>query len=218
MSGRALVVAIDGPAASGKGTIAKAIAAHFGLPHLDTGLLYRATALTLRQQGKSGTDVEAAVQAARTLRIDGLDDNALRGGDIGEAASVVAAIAQVRTALVDLQRNFASNAKGAVLDGRDIGSFICPDAPVKIFVTATAEERAKRRTLELAKRGETTSYEAVLADIKKRDERDSNRSAAPLMMAGDAVLLDNTHLDAAQSIAAGIAIVEKYLATQPPLS
>lgn len=207
-----IVIAIDGPAASGKGTIAKAIAAHFGLPHLDTGLLYRATALALRRQGKDGADVRAAVEAARMLRIDSFDDPALRGSDIGEAASVVAAIPEVRAALVDMQRNFARN--GAVLDGRDIGTFICPEATVKIFVTASAGERARRRTHELAKRGEIIPYEAVLNDIEQRDERDSTRSAAPLHMATDAILLDNTHLDVVQSSAAGIAIVERVLAAR----
>lgn len=209
MAGGALVIAIDGPAASGKGTIAKAMARHYGLPHLDTGLLYRATALALRKSGRAQDDAAAAVIAARTLDLAKLDDPELRGGNIGEAASVVAAIAEVRNALVDAQRKFASDPRGAVLDGRDIGTFICPDASVKIFVTASAEERARRRTLELEARGEATSYDAVLADIRKRDERDSNRSSAPLKIAKDAHRLDTTTMGIDESIAAAIAIVER---------
>ena len=214
MAARPVVIAIDGPAASGKGTIAKALARHYDLPHLDTGLLYRATALALRRQGKAADDREAAVEAARRLDLASLDDAALRGGDIGEAASVVAAIPQVRTALVELQRTFARNGRGAVLDGRDIGTFICPDASVKIFVTASAEERARRRTLELDARGEKTSFDDVLADIRKRDERDSNRSAAPLKMADDALKLDTSELDIQASVAAAIAIVERCMAAR----
>ncbi|MGE3245045.1 MAG: (d)CMP kinase [Beijerinckiaceae bacterium] len=211
MRARAFVVAIDGPAASGKGTIAKAIASHYGLPHLDTGLLYRATAFALRRQGLRGDDAIAAAAAARGLTLADLDGDGLRGAAIGEAASVVAAIPAVRAALVDLQRDFAAGAKGAVLDGRDIGTFICPQAAVKLFVTASPEERARRRTLELEGRGEPVPYVDVLADIRKRDERDSNRSSAPLKMAADAILLDTTRLDVEKSIAAAIAIVEQAL-------
>lgn len=210
-----MIIAIDGPAASGKGTIARALAAHYGLPHLDTGLLYRATAAAVRKQGAAADDVAVAVAAARRLTLDDLQDDALRTRPIGELASVVAALPDVRAALIAMQRDFAGGQKGAVLDGRDIGTFICPDADIKLFITASPEERARRRTLELQDRNEETPYEAVLADIQKRDERDSSRSSAPLKMADDAILLDTTTLDAVAAKAAAIAIVEQHLKSQP---
>ncbi len=206
-----MIIAIDGPAASGKGTIARAIAAHFRLQHLDTGLLYRATAAALRRQGAQPGDEAAAVHAALALQPTDLLDEALRERHVGELASIVAAIPAVREALVAMQREFALQKPGAVLDGRDIGTFICPDADVKLFVTASPEERARRRMLELEARGEPTRFEDVLADIRKRDERDSARSAAPLKMAADAILLDTTELDAEASIAAGIRAAEAKL-------
>ncbi len=203
-----LVIAIDGPAASGKGTLARRLAAHYGLPHLDTGLLYRATACTLLDEGLPLDDVEAAVGAARGLSLTDFDETRLRARDMGEAASVVAAMAPVRAALIDMQRSFASRPEGAVLDGRDIGTVICPDASVKIFVTASPETRATRRALELAGRGEEADYAAILEDVKKRDARDSERSAAPLKAADDAVTLDTSELDIEEAFAAARGIVE----------
>jgi cytidylate kinase len=203
-----MIIAIDGPAASGKGTLAKRLAAHYGLPHLDTGLLYRAVARALMDFGHPLDDEPSAVRAAQALDLGHLDETRLRGREMGEAASVVAAIPAVRAALVDWQRGFAGRPEGAVLDGRDIGTVICPHADVKIFVTATPEERARRRFRELAGRGEDTSYEAVLADIRRRDARDSGRSTAPLAAAEDARLLDTTTLDIEAAFQAAVAHVE----------
>lgn len=202
-----MIVAIDGPAASGKGTLAKRLAAHFGLPHLDTGLLYRATAHRLLQEGHALDDVARATEAARRLMPDAFDEAHLRGPDMGEAASIVAAIPEVRAALLEMQRSFARRPPGAVLDGRDIGTVVCPAAECKIFVTATPETRADRRTRELALRGEPAAYEMILADIKSRDERDSQRATAPLAAAPDAVKLDTTHLDVEAAFEAALAIV-----------
>jgi CMP/dCMP kinase len=204
-----LVIAIDGPAASGKGTLARRLAAHYGLPHLDTGLLYRATACALLDEGLRLDDIEAAVAAARGLSLTDFDDQRLRSREMGEAASIVAALPEVRAELVDLQRRFAATDEGAVLDGRDIGTVICPDARVKIFVTASAEKRAQRRALELAGRGEKADYQNILADVKKRDERDSARSVAPLKPADDATTLDTSELDIDGAFRAALAIVEK---------
>ena len=207
MSG--FVIAIDGPAASGKGTLARRLAARYELPHLDTGLLYRATACALLDEGLPLDDVEAATAAARGLSLVDFDDARLRSREMGEAASVVAALPPVRAALVDLQRRFAARDGGAVLDGRDIGTVICPDARVKIFVTATPETRAQRRALELASRGEKADYAAILADVRRRDERDSGRSVAPLRAAEDATTLDTSDLDIEGAFRAALAIVEK---------
>jgi CMP/dCMP kinase len=206
-----MIVAIDGPAASGKGTLARKLAAHFCLPHLDTGLLYRATARALMEQGCGLGDKEAAIAAARGLALTGFDEKALRGREMAEAASIVAAIPEVRAALIDLQRAFARRPGGAVLDGRDIGTVICPEACPKIFVTASAEARATRRALELRARGETADYAAVLAEISKRDERDKTRAAAPLMPANDAVVLDTTALDIEAVFKAALEIVTDCL-------
>ena len=203
-----MLIALDGPAASGKGTLARRLAAHYGLPHLDTGLLYRATARALLDAGERLDDVTKAVAAARGLALTDFDEERLRGREMGEAASVVAAMPGVRRALFDMQRNFAARPIGAVLDGRDIGTVICPDANAKIFVTAAPETRANRRALELASRGEKVDYAAVLEDIRKRDERDSSRSSAPLVVAGDAVVLDTTSLDIEAAFKAALAIVE----------
>jgi cytidylate kinase len=203
-----MIIAIDGPAASGKGTLAKRLAAHYGLPHLDTGLLYRAVARTLTDHGDPLDDGAAAVRAAQSLDLAHLDETRLRGRAMGEAASVVAAIPAVRAALVAWQRGFANRPEGAVLDGRDIGTVICPDASVKIFVTASAEERARRRHRELLSRGETVAYEDVLADIRRRDARDSGRATAPLAAAADARLLDTTDLDIEQAFQAAVAHVD----------
>ncbi len=202
-----MVIAIDGPAASGKGTLARRLAAYYGLPHLDTGLLYRAVGARCLAEGRLG-DEEASVAAALNLDVSALDPDALRTAELGEAASVVAARPGVRAALLDLQRRFAAQTGGAVLDGRDIGTVICPDAPAKLFVTARPEVRAERRFRELAGRGEAITYEAVLADILKRDERDSGRSSAPLLKADDAVLLDTSDLGIEAAFAAALDIVE----------
>ncbi len=205
----ALIIAIDGPAASGKGTLARRLAAHFNLPHLDTGLLYRATACALLDEGLRLDDVEAAVAVARGLSLTDFDDARLRTREMGEAASIVAALPEVRAELIELQQRFARAGDGAVLDGRDIGTVICPFARVKIFVTASPETRAQRRALELAGRGEKADYQSILADVKKRDERDSARSVAPLKAAADAITLDTSDLDIDAAFRAALAIVEK---------
>ncbi len=203
-----MIVAIDGPAASGKGTLAKRLAAAYGLPHLDTGLLYRATARVVLDAGAAIDDRAAAVGAAQRLDPLRLDETRLRGKEMGEAASVVAAVPEVRAALLAIQRAFAGRPGGAVLDGRDIGTVICPDADVKIFVTATSETRAERRWRELVGRGETADLAAVLDDIRRRDARDSDRASAPLRPAADAVLLDTTELDVEAAFARARRIVE----------
>lgn len=190
-----MIVTIDGPAASGKGTLARRLAEHLQLPHLDTGLLYRCVAEHMLEAGHSLDDVAAALQAARSVRLAGLDRERLTRVGLGEAASQIAAIPEVRAALLKLQQDFARRPGGAVLDGRDTGTVIAPEAAVKIFVTASPEVRAGRRFRELAARGETTSYEQVLSDIRRRDERDAGRAAAPLKPAPDAALLDTTLLD-----------------------
>ncbi len=203
-----MIIAIDGPAASGKGTLARRLAEHYGLPHLDTGLLYRATAASLLNADRDLRDVGAAVAAARGLSLTEFDEARLRGREMGEAASIVAALPEVRAALVEAQRNFALRPGGAVLDGRDIGTVICPQADVKIFVTASPEARAQRRALELAQRGEKADYAAILADIAKRDARDSERSDAPLRAAADAAMLDTTRMSVEATFAEALRIVE----------
>ncbi len=202
-----MIVAIDGPAASGKGTLAKRIAAEYGLPHLDTGLLYRATALAVLDAGEAIEDAEAALRAATGLDPAALDEGRLRGKEMGEAASVVAAVPAVRAALLAAQRDFARQPAGAVLDGRDIGTVICPEADIKIFVTATTEARAERRWRELEGRGERIDRDAVLADIRRRDARDSGRASAPLKPAEEAHVLDTTALDIEGAFAAALLIV-----------
>lgn len=204
-----LVIAIDGPAASGKGTLARRLAEHYGLPHLDTGLLYRAVACALIDEGLPLDDVTAAEAAARGLSLTEFDPERLRTREMGEASSVVAAIPAVRAALIDMQRSFAARAEGAVLDGRDIGTVICPNATVKIFVTASPETRAQRRALELAGRGEEVDYAVILEDVRARDARDSERALAPLKAADDAITLDTSTLDREEAFAAAQAIVEK---------
>ena len=204
-----MVIAIDGPAASGKGTLARRLALHYGLPHLDTGLLYRAVALTLLDDAGDVDDASAAAAAAAALTADRLGDPRLRERAMGEAASRVSSVPAVRAALLDWQRRFAGDGGGAVLDGRDIGTVVCPEAPVKLFITASPEERARRRHRELAQRGEETTLAAILADIRARDARDANRAAAPLKAAEDAVVLDTTDLDADAAFAAAVAVVER---------
>ena len=203
-----MIIAIDGPAASGKGTLGKQIAAHYGLRHLDTGLIYRAVAKALIDAGRRPDDAAAAVAAAKALDPARFDERALKTHAVGEAASVVSAIPEVRVALLAFQRDFAAQPPGAVLDGRDIGTVICPDADVKIYVTATPEVRARRRAAEYQAQGRNIDEAAVLADIIKRDERDSQRAAAPLKQAPDAHLLDTTDMDISSAIRAAIDIVE----------
>ncbi|AXK82345.1 (d)CMP kinase [Pseudolabrys taiwanensis] len=203
-----MIIAIDGPAASGKGTLGKKLAAHYGLRHLDTGLIYRAVAKALLDDGRPADDKTAAVAAAAALDPARFEPAALKAQAVGEVASVVSAIPELRAALVAFQRDFAATPPGAVLDGRDIGTVICPDADVKIFVTASPEVRAHRRALEFAASGAPMDEAAVLADIRKRDERDMGRAAAPLKQAADAHLLDTTNMDISTAIRAAIDIVE----------
>ena len=208
---RSIVIAVDGPAASGKGTIARALAAHFGLPHMDTGLLYRAVALNLvRFGGDPGHEFEAV--RACDLGSMSFDDPELRSEIVGSYASRISAYPAVRAHLLDRQRAFAAQDGGAVLDGRDIGTVIAPDATVKLFVTAAPEVRARRRLAELTARGLNAHYEEVLADIHARDDRDSSRATAPLVRAQDALLLDTSDLDVPQAIAAALALVQGHLA------
>ena len=207
---RSIVIAVDGPAASGKGTIARALAAHYGLPHMDTGLLYRAVALNLvRFGGDPGNEFEAV--RACDLGSVSFDDPELRSEIVGSYASRISAYPAVRSHLLDRQRAFAAQDGGAVLDGRDIGTVIAPDADAKLFVTATPEVRAHRRLAELTARGLNAHFDEILSDISARDERDGGRATAPLLQADDALLLDTSELDVAAAIAAAIALVEGQL-------
>ena len=203
-----MIIAIDGPAASGKGTIARQIAQHYGLHHLDTGLLYRAVAKAVLDAGFAPDDTEQAIAAAAALDPAKFDEAALKTQKVTEASSVVAMIPRVRDALMGYQRAFARKAPGAVLDGRDIGTVIAPDADVKLFVLASPEVRAKRRVRELRSRGESADETELLADLRRRDARDSGRSAAPLMRAPDAHLLDTTHLGIDAAFRAAVDIIE----------
>jgi cytidylate kinase len=202
-----MIIAVDGPAASGKGTIARALAAHFGLPHMDTGLLYRATALNLMEMGGDPDSEFAAARATDLSQID-FNDGQLKSEMVGGIASRISVYPHVREALLERQKRFAGQPGGAVLDGRDIGTVIAPEAGVKLFVTARPELRAQRRYAELKARGLEVHYPDVLADIRARDERDTGRDAAPLVMAKDAVLLDTSDMDVAAAIAAAIAAAE----------
>lgn len=195
-------IAIDGPAAAGKGTISKAVAAHYGFAHLDTGLLYRAVGAKVRD----GAD---PVEAAKALVAEDLDAAGLRTAEVAQAASRVAVNAEVRAALVDFQRAFARRAGGAVLDGRDIGTVICPEAEAKLFVTATAEVRAARRYRELLERGADVTLEEVLADVHERDARDTDRAEAPMRPARDAEVIDTSTMSIEAAIAAAIAAVDE---------
>jgi cytidylate kinase len=208
---RPLVIAVDGPAASGKGTIAKALAAHFGLPHMDTGLLYRAVALNLWRWGGDPANEFEALRACDHLGFDPADPE-LRSEPVSKIASRISAFPSVRTALFKRQRDFARQDGGAVLDGRDIGTIIAPDADAKLFVTASAEVRAERRLKELEARGMHAHFEDVLADIRARDERDSTREIAPLKPAPDAIVLDTSDLGVDAAIATAVRLVEERLA------
>jgi CMP/dCMP kinase len=203
-----MIIAIDGPAASGKGTLGKRLAVHYGLRHLDTGLIYRAVAKALLDAGHAPDDRTRAVATAVALDLDRFDERALKSQEVGEAASLVSTLPEVRAALLDFQRNFGRTPPGAVLDGRDIGTVIFPDADVKIFVTASAEIRARRRAAELEQAGKSVDEAEVLADIRRRDERDMGRAAAPLKAAPEAHLLDTTHLDIDAAFRAALDIVE----------
>ncbi|MGI9374426.1 MAG: (d)CMP kinase [Hyphomicrobiales bacterium] len=203
-----MIIAVDGPAASGKGTLARALAAHFGLNYLDTGTLYRMVALSVLQAGENPGDVSAAERTAKSLDVSTYSDADLRTARVEAAASKVAAIPEVREAVLHTQRDFARTPPGAVLDGRDIGTIVCPDADVKLFVTASAEVRARRRHEELSRRGEDTSFDAVLADLTERDERDAKRAIAPLKPAEDAHLLDSSDLSIEAAFRRAVAIIE----------
>jgi CMP/dCMP kinase len=203
-----MIIAVDGPAASGKGSIARALARHYGLPHLDTGLLYRATALNLLETGGDPESEFAAARATDISQID-FDDPELKSETVGGLASRISAYPLVREALLERQKRFAYQDGGAVLDGRDIGTVIAPDAEVKLFVTATSEIRAERRFAELRRAGLDVHLPDVLADIRARDERDSGRAAAPLVMADDAILLDTTEMNLEQAIEAAIQAVKR---------
>jgi cytidylate kinase len=210
-SQKAFVIAVDGPAASGKGTIAQALARHFGLPHMDTGMLYRQVALNLWRWGGDPSSEFEALRACHELGLDP-DDPELRSEPVSRIASAVSAYAAVRAALLERQQDFAGQASGAVLDGRDIGTVIAPDADVKLFVTAAPETRAKRRMGELLARGMPSHYDDVLADIRARDERDSHREVAPLKPAADAIILDTTDLNVDAAVAEAIRLVEERVA------
>ena len=215
-----MIIAIDGPVSSGKGTLARKLALHYGLPHLDTGSLYRSVARRLLREGADLHDVGAAESAARSLTPADLSDPALRDEKTGEAASVVSAMPGVRAALLDYQRRFACQPGGAVLDGRDVGTVICPDADAKLFVTAAAPVRARRRADELKARGEPADEGRILEDIEARDRRDAERPVAPLRPAADAHLLDTSNLSIEAAFAAAIAVIESAVhqsaAERPP--
>ena len=199
-----MIIAVDGPAAAGKGTIARALAKHYGFHFLDTGALYRMVGLAAIRSGGDPITTDAAIAAAKSLDPASFTDAELRNEKAGAAASIVAVIPEVRAALLELQRSFARKSPGAVLDGRDIGTVVCPDAHAKLFITASAEVRARRRQLELG----VSDYEAVLADIRARDERDSKRATAPLVAAQDAVVVDTSEMDVVTAVAAAVAAVE----------
>jgi len=207
------VIAVDGPAASGKGTIARALAKHFGLPHMDTGMLYRAVALNLWRWGGDMASEFEALRACDVAAVDP-DDPELRSEAVSSIASRISAYQSVRSALLDRQRQFAGQPGGAVLDGRDIGTVVAPDAAAKLFVTASVEIRAKRRVAELLGRGLPAHFDDVLIDIQARDERDMSRATAPLAQAADALLLDTSALDVDGAIAEAVRLVEERLAVR----
>lgn len=206
-----MIIAIDGPAASGKGTLAKLIARHLDLPCLDTGLLYRAVARDVAARGYRLSDTWAALALARSLDPATLEDPGLRGPGTGEAASIVASMPLVRAALLAYQRAFAARPGGAVLDGRDIGTVVCPGADAKIYVTARPEVRARRRFLERQAQSDTATFEAVLADIRRRDARDATRESAPMRPAPDADLLETSELDIEAAFEAAVGLIKRKI-------
>ena len=211
MTNPSLIIAIDGPAASGKGTLARRLAEHFNLPHLDTGLTYRAVGHALLQSGLPLDREELAEIVAENLDLGALDREILSAHEVGEAASKVAVMSKVREILVEQQRKFAAQPGGAVLDGRDIGTVVCPDATVKLYVTASPEVRARRRHREVDEKGSGASYDGILEDIKRRDERDMGRADSPLKPAEDAHLIDTTDLTIQTAFETVLAIVEQAL-------
>jgi cytidylate kinase len=212
---RPLVIAVDGPAASGKGTIARALASHYGLPHMDTGLLYRAVALNLWRWGGNPSSEFEALRACDMLSIDPADEE-LRSEPVSRIASSVSAYPAVRAALLERQQEFAGQPGGAVLDGRDIGTVVAPAARAKLFVTASPEVRAQRRVRELSERGLPAHHDDVLADVRARDERDSTRAVAPLKQADDAMLLDTSELDIDQAVAEAVRLIDEKLGRASP--
>ncbi len=206
-----MIIAIDGPAASGKGTLAKLIAAHLGMPCLDTGLLYRAVARDVQSRGFRLADAWAALALARGLDPASLDDGGLRTPGAGEAASIVASMPAVRAALLAYQRAFATQPGGAVLDGRDIGTVVCPSADAKIYVTARPQVRAWRRFAERQEQGMSVTYDAVLADIERRDARDAGRASSPMVPAADADLLETSDLDIEAAFAAAVGLIKRKI-------
>jgi cytidylate kinase len=206
-----MIIAVDGPTASGKGTVAKALAEHYGLKRLDTGSLYRAVGLAVLDAARDPSDPAAAVAAAEALDLGAIDEDRIRSSAAGLAASKVATISEVRAVLRRAQRAFAADPAGAVLDGRDIGTVICPDAEVKLFVTASLEERTRRRLAELRARGEEISFDELQAQIADRDARDMGRKDSPLYQAPDARLLDTTGLSIAEAAEAAYAIVDAVM-------
>ena len=204
-----MIIAIDGPAAAGKGTLAARLAKHYRLPYLDTGLLYRLVGKIVTERGEDPDDAAAAAIVALNIDPAQLSDPSLRGREAGEIASRVSVHVGVRASLLKFQQDFAAQPGGAVLDGRDIGTVICPQADVKIYVTASPEVRAQRRTDELLNKGRNVRYRTILGEIKERDERDAGRRTAPLAQAPDAILLDTSHMNPEQAFQAALAIVEK---------
>ena len=207
-----MIIAIDGPAASGKGTLARRLAAHYGLRHLDTGLTFRAVAAALLARGLPLGDEDVAVATARNLDLSRLDRDVLSAHEIGEAASRIAVLPALREELVHLQRAFAEEDPGAVLDGRDIGTVICPGAQVKLYATASPEVRARRRTQELQSKGKDAEFADVLSDLVRRDARDAGRAVAPLRQADDAHLLDTSEMDIEAAFKAAVDIVDSVRA------
>ena len=209
MNDNRFVVAIDGPAASGKGTLAKKLAEHFDLPYLDTGTLYRAVGYNLLTNNQDPSNVEHAIASTKNLSVSDVGDEHLYDKGVGAAASIVSAIAEVREALIDVQKEFANDPKGAVLDGRDIGTVICPEADFKFFISASLDTRAMRRYKQLQERGKTVIYDSVYEDIKRRDERDSKRDIAPLRPASDALSIDTSDLKVDDVFKKVVKIIEK---------
>ena len=207
-----MIIAIDGTLASGKGTIAKRLSTWYGLAHMDTGRLYRATGVAASHKNVDFEDPDALAAVARTLDLNDFNEADLRTAEAGQAASKVAAVPEVRAALLDLQRAFAHQPKGAVLDGRDIGTVVCPDADVKLWIDADVEVRATRRWEELTEKGETLSLEDMITQLKERDERDKNRADAPMIAAADSVLIDTTHLTIDAAVDKARAAVETVIA------